>query len=1043
MEELTYEDEVLPMLEIEELITLEEMVRLQPSFVAFSPDELRFLIQQLVASPLRARTFSRLHTSVLEPLRSSFLHWSDISLDVEKVLHHEDGDVEELQQAILSAPNYDTQQELYRSFYAPYHVDNAIGHRPFLLMQHINFSAPSVGSGVILEDDRPKYPITHVAWKPRSFGRWDYLFDLPFTFTTYPKVALPQHRIDLESWIKDHTRPTLANILTAMPSTISFHTLQRWLHAHGYDWGELTEADYSTLQVHMRPLVEEALPTDKEGTSRHLAPRLRTSFVKFWDVAKAHHARALSENQEEEYMRLMAAYQAHVSRIGALASDLSMDTPHELAEQLRSNTLQMGDVIDRLREWVQRWNLDIMGRFADRYKHLSPQPAWDVHPEVDTDASKRDDLGTQFISVHHEVHDMVEGTSTTMYDGNPTSIHQEVYEDIEQDFVISTEDEDPMDRAATIATAPPPSFTLDALHDAPQGVLDILHEVARRLSAVQQASGLPWNIESYLVQAQSHLVATSRVEQLLQAVPELVEVVARALVTPTLSTSIARIRELQNAVLADKIEAAYERIHHAWERTCESMTIHVATLWWLDLCKQSLQGSLSFSPLRGMIVHLHAWGPFGPPMESTSKQGILPYLCEVMKTVLPTVTSVEAVRKQMAELAAQWYAPHVEELHLRWTQIKDGRGVMDKASLAKVSIIEAIEAIKEGKKVDVLPSYVQAMLYLPGILPTKKQVVKAHRWIQGCCAAPLTQDYEADMDWRHLHAIYKIKQGLAKKRWQWNERPSWVHFPKDLEQTLVKSKHVAEVVHQEHNGPLPSAPLSESAPVWDQQDWLLRTHISMLKSTRDTEQWMKHTVTRVFPRSTSKQGNLLRVLQNIQHTTDALSLMAKMACGWDVPTRERCMDVYTKVRRFLATIAMEENVRHILPYCVLLVFLMPASPDAQHLSAPEGISMQTVASIWDANFQAMLLWDKTIGGTSIQDIQAFVTKMREEQKEISLRKLNAMTLEDRQLVLDTKKLGLLKLVEREELTDRATALDKEGEDEFLLRTSDPDQEDTL
>jgi hypothetical protein len=79
-------------------------------------------------------------------------------------------------------------------------------------------------------------------------------------------------------------------------------------------------------------------------------------------------------------------------------------------------------------------------------------------------------------------------------------------------------------------------------------------------------------------------------------------------------------------------------------------------------------------------------------------------------------------------------------------------------------------------------------------------------------------------------------------------------------------------------------------------------------------------------------------------------------------------------------------------------------------------------------------------------VQAFITKVREQQKEISLQRLDILSIEDRQTLLDAKNLGLLRIVEFREIRvdepepNEDANLDLEGEQEFALpsRDADPD-----
>ena len=71
-----------------------------------------------------------------------------------------------------------------------------------------------------------------------------------------------------------------------------------------------------------------------------------------------------------------------------------------------------------------------------------------------------------------------------------------------------------------------------------------------------------------------------------------------------------------------------------------------------------------------------------------------------------------------------------------------------------------------------------------------------------------------------------------------------------------------------------------------------------------------------------------------------------------------------------------------------------------------------------------------------EDIQKYITKKREQQKQISLAKMDVLSTEDRQILQDAKKLKLTKLVEVSEMADTTEI---EGIFEFRMHSTDHDE----
>jgi hypothetical protein len=82
--EFKLEDEVLMPLEIHEFLSLDDILKEDPTFVAFSNDELLVYIQQLVKSEHRAKAFCALHKSILNPTKANLVRYAQLHVDASR-----------------------------------------------------------------------------------------------------------------------------------------------------------------------------------------------------------------------------------------------------------------------------------------------------------------------------------------------------------------------------------------------------------------------------------------------------------------------------------------------------------------------------------------------------------------------------------------------------------------------------------------------------------------------------------------------------------------------------------------------------------------------------------------------------------------------------------------------------------------------------------------------------------------------------------------------------------------------------------------------
>jgi hypothetical protein len=144
-------------------------------------------------------------------------------------------------------------------------------------------------------------------------------------------------------------------------------------------------------------------------------------------------------------------------------------------------------------------------------------------------------------------------------------------------------------------------------------------------------------------------------------------------------------------------------------------------------------------------------------------------------------------------------------------------------------------------------------------------------------------------------------------------------------------------------------------------------------------------------------------------------------------------------------------------------------PHNNKMTTPDNVSATFYSNILKDNYTIITQWTKNNTMLTQSEIQAYITKMREEQKKTTLNKLDVLSVDDMQLMKDMKRFGLMKTLEKtnkqapEETPSANNAEtpssndtddigihvevneDQEGEAEWLQPSTDQDvnDEDTL
>ena len=1055
---IVYEDELLPELEIEELLTLEQMLAYQPSFVAFSKQEIFSLMHQLLKTKRRADIFSELHTKVVSPSVKTYHQDVVFLTNITRKNYDDDEFITEYDEA-KNAPNYIQQQTGVNKIMFPFNLDTNSDTPNSIIDVDANIESHNPKfSSRILKDDPYELGIDGARWIYPQRTCADYLFDksVRLSQNVSPNVEFSSSNIeDIDEWIKHHVRPSLNKAIRDVQHSIDPHEIDRILTRYGFQLCDLNKSDMNNLKQHIINLSsninDETLHDEKNSKyHQHIKHKYTRNFVAFEDAIRTEYMRASSLLTEDRRNRLQEKYALMLQVIPPLSTQIPLNSPHQIATSLHTTNLQ--EVVDTLIQWHQRWFLDNIMRFFEKYEQ-NPVTNMDTLNDFITDMKQ---LGESmmltsvfdFINKYKDVAELKEGNDTSLYDGIPSIVPETIFEETaNEEFAMSDvniDDDDDANAlnllnsdATTYSDIPQHVRELYGKLDLAPGHVEIFDYAIPRLQRVHVASGLPIDYEKILYWTKNNIVRSSRVQQLVERIPSLPESVANRITVNNIALAHARIQDLHSPEWREALTECYRVIHEEWESACSTTLKYMLTKWWLDLCSDSLNNTLVFNVLRGMVSLIHTWSSYGPPMQPDARTGILFYVAECCETLLSM--DARKLRSDMQSIATEKLSTTLQELSTRWDVLQQTERVLNKADRARLLLENTIKSLKAGKATDIMTGYMSGIMYLPQLLPAKRIAKKSASWIQGCCSSTLDETFHADNDWKYqLSALYKIKRHLSKERWSLQRRSYLNTFAKDIVQTTDHQNKNKDVAPIQLNIIPVNQSMNHNPNISEWATWIPRSHMDMLlHRPNEVEGWARTLLTRMY--SNAKAQQLLQILSSIQNVNALLSLLNRVASKWKHNDRE-IYSKYAAMKKSIRTLVSGRvSSLHFL-YVAVVVLGMPAEAEGESWTIPAGTTTNEIDNTWKTNFQTCIEWSKNGFMMNSSEVQAFITRVREQQKEISLARLDILSVEDRQILLDAKNTNLLRIVEFHEIDpDNADArLDAEGEEEFRMQSMDAD-----
>jgi hypothetical protein len=1057
MDTFIYDDEILPELEIEELMTLEDMLQHQPSFVAFTKDEIHILMQHLLGSSAKADTFSKMHSKLLDPTAPEDDKMAShvvVGVGAKRVHVGDDGDLaffEDLARA-KDAPNYTLQQMGVHRVMLPFEQSPDTPNGIDLEQQRMAIRLEDGSQSVLLPEDPIIVKASSAQWQVKPVSVADYSGETDMGLSlrrSTPVVAWePSAPNDLTTWVSKFVRPTFASIMEEIPDSYTLHDIHRVLSRFGYDLNALTKEEMSLLHQRLMsiPYPDDITEEDSIPTEKLTILKPDGAALDFIESLTQVAARMPSLVNDAEKQRIEDMYAAFLQSAPPMPSDISLLDPYDIVKRLQDGSLQLDDVVTHLQQWYQRWNMDVIARYVEKYRETSGN---NVNSEYGDAMRKRMGVmqGSQsrqggFVSIYRDLSEVKEGTNTAMYDGIMRNVYHhdggviiDEFEIVPDTGVQNVDDDDVIMPDEFAYDVPLPTECCNGLSD---GAHEVLGCAWTRLHRTQQASGLPGNLPFYLEAVKARVAYPSRLSKVRGLFPVLSSDVISAFLVSDLNLALSRISDMSmDSGLQQELLAEFPRIHREWEEACWTAFVAMLVMWSLDLLGRAIDGSLEFSTSTAMIQHIGLWSPFGPPVENT-RTGIIPYLTAVVSSLYPSMAA-DTLQQAMLEVCASMHSDRIQQLRDAWEEA-DKVQTRDRAAHAKTSLVNAIAAIKAKQRVNIVPAYIQAMLYLPTMLPARKNAAKVQRWVQGCCATKLDESFEADKDWKdQWKDMYMIKQGLSRKRWSQDPRAPLRSFMSTTEKGDAPTKAEGTSILHRPVVKDDDAPTHQTqvTTMLMQQEWVPRTHMDMLlRKPMETNEWAKVVLGKVFGRT--KLPVVLQTLGVLNSNSNLMmSYINRVATILPVSMGATMRSWLAPMKDLVRTLGNGNDVKYVLTYCFTWVSVLPSSmSQSTDIINPSGLTVQETGTIHEAIYKICVEFTKSGAALTNAEIQHYITKKREQQKQVSLAKMDVLSAQDRKILQDSKKLKLVKLTEATELKDTS---EMEALFEFRVRSQDHDE----
>lgn len=1071
MDEYTYESEVLPEIEIREIMSLEELLASNTSFVAFSESEILQYMAQLVQDPVRGKVFHDLFQSLRAPTEHPSTQYlmPIVDADLARLDEHEDEDLHELINALIhtnNAPNYISQlNEIYKLTY-PLHISQDVEPHLGVPKTPITVGLQNTAKQyVLLPRDVATAPITikGVAYRIPNITQSSYVYERTNTQTS--ALFPTEDEVQKKTTLKDAV-PLFASVVESITQMIDTHTLRVHLERFGYDLDRLSEDDLQTLITKLRMLPSEELDVQQSVSESDVEPSAltKTALTKRSEMWKMFED-MLQQRVDPEKFRVMWEMLPSTTQLVAPAITVPNDIS-DIAHGLSENKFTMEDVISSLKYTQALNEYQEVREMLENFQALNADEAREALTKITQKwgaifAPYVDRMPNEFLDTYKDLAEIKEGTDTSTYLGDPQRVYYEEGVPLgDQDAEIENNEEDVDADEVDLMLDPLPV----SLHGMTEGAREILEVVLPTIQRVHRASGVPCNFDGLVKHLSSKIVRISKREYLQTNVMGLSTQIRNQIIHMDMDRALHVASMVVPEELSKQLRDIIQLAWHAWEEDVATLMTEAFAWWVYDTQERAINRSLEFDVTQGSFSCMPKWSPWGPPLQSDKGEGILEYLTCVAVDIGAWTVSQEIMKRRILTTLEE--DPRTEALKNRFKEMaKEAPAMTDRAKAANMSLAEAIENKQKSRY---LPEYVKTFMLLPGLLAGQQP-----KMATGCCLQKIGADFKADSDWRGtLKRLRDVKDAFAKKRITVVEKPELAIFepspsledraevndarlPEQIMATPTSKLHLEEWLTSAMasgaeitfvSQPMLQVVLRDTNQALTQAE----KHFKMAKTTSkvkiDLFEFLKENAT-----WTHYEQVLNIVLANMQQTHNKQSNDSRERAILSSYIIEliHVKRQLQKLRGILDEVDMS-LVRPLYIYILSRAICLPAIPESSRtnqLVITESVAAGFVANTIKSALDRLKKYIKTTTMPTMEQQAVFITNMREQQKVEVLAVLDDKNVEDRQLMLDMKNIGLASLVKKPEVQTQnqdeqaEDEYEAEAEEEYAYKGTNADQND--
>jgi hypothetical protein len=1025
-DEIIYVDEDIPEIEYYELVSMEDLIKENPNFIAFSKEEIYNEIFNFVKEKSKSENFLKLFYEIInrnKMISNNFI----IVADADRGNFEE----EDIAEFISNLKKYDKMNDIDLAFKSKnklwfplnYSIDNKL---TFKAEQKTVIEISENNNYIIFKDDERNIPILGVyLYSPVTILE-DYLNDKIMSHLNSPlkletlssdgykefedlindyKIELPLDKIDIDNY--------------------NYSSINLLLQKYNYNLDNISIDDLNKIKTYLENLQKSEKP------DKIVYAKIKN------EKAVIHNPRYTFFNIMKEVKSLVDLTLKSVDSIAKSLKGKSKTATKNIELSLFSLVSNIDDknyneIISNLRELRINMNIDVANNALENFKANNKKTIIEQLDELETRFEllkySFTDIYKLTFDCHYDEHEISVGADESKYEGNPKKVQEIVNEEnkvIEGDIDVKEDKDEEINLE---------KYYTNQLYNSEAGFAELLKMALPFINKMHIISGLPLNYDMLT----THLFNKFRTfEPKATLIKKFI---------PNIDNDELEIymkKQIKYILIEGKDNIKIINAINEYFDNFKNVIYEVIAYWSVKLQKAIVEGTLFIDFAKMSPECDHLWEDYGIPYDMTAKNGVTVYLNCIFREVYGDVYKDEYAN--LIELTDDYKKIIYDKINEN-PEIEVIRKVKNKEKKINIgrkyydTLYDLLKR-REYKGNQFLKAYIDALIYMPTI-----NSKKIHKYLQGCCLERIDENFSADLYLKsERHDLKKAKEKLMGERVFNMPRYKRYYLKKKIIKDKIK-------LFERISNPIKYDLKSVELEVWLEnlkdmkktktvftKDLIDKLLMSVYKTTDENykdipyfnDKDLKPLINNYNFENYKQIGiGVSKILYKYLKSMDYITII------------NNTINELDKLNGVVDNITDIINIRKI---AIIRIMALPAVPE-------NAINKKLVPAIDIPNYTEIMkeIVDKVkeiIKNAKMfnQEEQIdFINKIREQNKVDILARMNKKSREDKEIEKELKKYGLQYQEEEdfnEDVNNNPNSAEIDGENEYTLSREDEDDDD--